>query len=835
MRQSFNQHRFLSVKWTLFFAIVLWVMCIIGVVASVTYHQWQNWKQNQFTEQRESLERELLHLTDQQITQVEKFSKQLLFILQQSNKEKITSSNLKQFLHIHWNEIQQNWHFEGIGLYNSNSIKINALGSEFTYSFQNKYLSFVEDGAFNNNSTVSSISCYEICHLLTAIPLKLNDTELILLVETKLNQLLANIEHNFISKRYSILLVSEQIKHQVRKDPQKLVWNKKYFAAKSKTAIDSQMSLPNLKTLDSRMDWQNINYSQHLYHVDNQSWLIWAVPFFTDINSPVLLVTQNIDEENAIFSKVSIDLIIIFLGIILSAGLLTGALCRKAILRIKKQSKLLPMLANKEFRQIRSELPKVKAKTINELDLLDKATLDLTTQLEKSQRQTDIHILELERLSMLDPLTNLPNNAVMKHELNKEIACVGRVHTQVALFFLDLDDFRRVNETWGYAEGDEFLKIVADRLTKSVRSLDTVFRYGGDEFLILLRGISDEFEVRYVAHKIFQALHEPITIKNHKLIVTACIGIALCSAPNLAAEEFIKYAELAMYHAKKAGRSNYRMFNFDMLAQVNNRMMIEQDISKALTDNQLSLFLQPIIELETGKLKGFEALIRWHHPELGLIMPGNFIPEIEDSEATVEVGNYVLKKGIKMIKRLQKIACENLYISVNISAKHWLSPGLKEYISDTLVHYDVSPQSLVLELTEESVIAIDQIEIAKNVFHSLKALGTRVAIDDFGTGYSSLNYLKNLPFDIVKIDRTFTQGVRENSVDPHIVSTMVDLAHNLELIVIAEGVETEEQVEFMKNAGCELCQGFLYSKPITEKQITEIIQNIKGSYIWPKA
>lgn len=802
-------------------ALSLGIACLFSIYS---YKQLLSHQNTQLQQQNILLQNNL-KIAKQKNRKTElKLAKQIITQAYSKKKNKLT--DLESFLKKNWTSIQNQWQKTAIGIYNHKGYKVGYVGEEHGYSGRNAVLSFVDlTNIDKNNSSYNHAVCYDSCRYLTAIATQFGRNTFFLVLETDITNILS-----FMPKTENIDYVILGKEQQID-DNESTIWNRKFFGFNKNNLVQ----FIGLKQLAANFDWNkinNLNDSESLNTIP--SWYIKTFPLSAEINAPVFISITNLESFQQTLNEFKYGIIWLLLVTVILTCLFVLFFSFNFIQRLKKQTYNINKLINKNFDAVHQNLPSRTEKS-NELDMLEQGIFSLGEELEKAQHKIDVRIYELERQSMLDTLTGLPNTAVMKHELKKEIACLGRVHSQLALFFLDLDEFRRINDTWGHVYGDELLKIVAQRLTNTIRSVDTLFKYNGDEFLILLRGISDEDIVRYIVHKIFKAFQEPVVIENRKLIVTSSIGIALCNSSNLTADDLIKHAELAMYHAKKSGRNNYSLFNYDMLAQANNKMMIEQDISAAISGEQLSLFLQPIIELSTGKIRGFEALIRWHHPELGLIMPANFIPEIEDSDATIEVGNFVIKTGIALIKQLQEIGWNELYLSVNISAKHWLSPGLKEYIDITLKQHEVSPRSLVLELTEESVIAIDQIDQARGVFQSLKHLGIKIAIDDFGTGYSSINYLKNLPFDIVKIDRSFTKGVKENSIDPHIVNTMVELAHNLELKVIAEGVETEEQAEFMKNAGCELCQGYLFSKPIDKKQAFETISIIKQEKIWPKS
>ncbi|MCG9722736.1 GGDEF domain-containing phosphodiesterase [Shewanella sp. Isolate7] len=315
------------------------------------------------------------------------------------------------------------------------------------------------------------------------------------------------------------------------------------------------------------------------------------------------------------------------------------------------------------------------------------------------------------------------------------------------------------------------------------------------------------------------------------MIVTTSIGLAYCNSSRLSAEELIQHADLAMYQAKSAGRSNYRVFSEEMLHQANNRLMIEQSIGSAINEEQLVLFLQPIVELPSGRLRGFEALIRWFHPERGLIMPGDFIPDIENSEAIIEVGNYVIRKASELIARLNSAGWDDLYIAVNLSAKHFLAADLLTVVRQEVEAQQISARSLVLEVTEESVI--EQVEQAMAAMVSLKALGVRIAIDDFGTGYSSLSYLKQLAFDLLKIDRCFSANVLDGEADTHIITTVLELAHNLGREVVAEGIETQQQAECLSCQRCELGQGYYFSRPLDVASVFVVLQEIAETRLWP--
>lgn len=822
MTQNRKVCLFLSLKWKLLIGVMLMMICVGGVLGSFANRELTQQQQQQLQQQQRALSGAMQDSIHSAVDKAVRVSHQIGMLAPTGDDGQFQLSALATLLQRRWHDIQLYWDVSAIGVYTAQPV---VQGDEPLVSVGSR----PDSGDVPALSRIDGDSgpkwqfvCREVCRLQVLIPTLIGGQMYQMLVETGLTDILAGVRSN--EELEFVVLGRKQQSSQ-----QSFFWGRELFSIS-----DRQLTLPVLQLAAVRWQWPELQSGNQVFNLDDKAWALWAYPLdIANPSGPVLVVMSDVSLWYQALSAFQRNM----LGILLSALLLVGAavvlLAWSPIMRLERHARILPLLAQADFNGVKRATPRVKGSIVDEVDNVDMATLDVTDKLEHLQQEVVSHTQELERLAMLDMLTGLPNKPMLTHELNKAIACVGRLHEQVALMFLDLDEFRRINDTLGHNEGDELLKIVAARLGDSVRSMDTVFRQGGDEFLILLRGIEQEQEIPRVIHKIFAALQQPIMLKSHKLIITTSIGIAFCRDPAMDADELVKHAELAMYQAKSAGRSNYRVFSYEMLHQAHNRMMIEQDIGEAITDNQLSLYLQPIIDMSKGELRGFEALIRWFHPQRGLIMPGDFIPDIEHSDAIIAVGNYVLKQGMELLTRLQQAGGNDLYLAVNLSAKHYLAPGLKAYIVELLDKYPVRPESLLLEVTEESVI--EQVDMAMTVMAELKQLGVRIAIDDFGTGYSSLSYLKQLPFDVLKIDRCFTQGVLDNGVDTHIVTTVIELAHNLEREVVAEGIETDAQEDFMRGAGCELGQGYLYSRPISEEQVMRTLTSPHFSRIWPKA
>ncbi|WP_256260803.1 bifunctional diguanylate cyclase/phosphodiesterase [Shewanella sp. NIFS-20-20] len=788
-------------------AVVLMMTCMGGIIGTVAYRQLTNERNLQLQTQHQNITTQLDFVIRQSVERATIEIEQLNFLLTSHSEPHI---NVLPSL---WADIQMYWDISSFAMLTPNGEVLVEMGPAIDSQW-------LEEHA-NVSKPRWRFYCQEECRLQMLLPTFFADVAGVVFIETSMSDLLNRIR----SEQGVELVVLGPVAKQAES---MFYWGRQLFSVSNRARIQ-----PIVSEMALRAPWEQLFTNKQLHHIGDQSWVIWDYSLSDGHNGPMLLVMSDVsDWDQALQSFQQSILGILLLGVLLTS-LFIFLIAWSPLRRMVCHARLLPLLAERRFDDIRTQIPSVKHEIIDEVDFLGNAILGVTAQLEDVEHTLAKRTQELNKLAMLDPLTSLPNKAMLQHELEKAIACVGRIHNQVALLFLDLDEFKRINDTLGHHEGDELLIIVAERLGKCVRAMDTVFRQGGDEFLILLRGIDHEQEVRKVIHKIFSSLQQPVVLKSHKLIVTTSIGVAICQSSHMAAEELIQHADLAMYQAKAAGRSNYRVFTYDLLHQANTRLMIEQDIGAAIRESQLKLFLQPIIAIDTGKVCGFEGLVRWFHPQRGLIMPADFIPDIEHSQAIIEVGNYVLKEGIRILKRMQAVVGDELYIAINLSANHYLSADLSHHIASLLAEHKLAPGRLLLEVTEESVMA--QVEHARLVMEELKLSGVRIAIDDFGTGYSSLSYLKQLPFDVLKIDRCFISGINVQEVDTHIVNTVISLAHNLGRKVVGEGIENEEQLQFLKAAGCEYAQGYLFARALSEEQVLSMLAQIKTSLIWPTA
>ncbi len=428
----------------------------------------------------------------------------------------------------------------------------------------------------------------------------------------------------------------------------------------------------------------------------------------------------------------------------------------------------------------------------------------------------------IEYLAYHDTLTGLPNRLLVQDRFEQAMAQAERSHSKVALVYLDLDNFKSINDTLGHAAGDEFLKEVARRLRSCVRDSDTISRQGGDEFLLVLRDLPDSEVVQAIIMKIMERLQEPLRIDTQDLASSASLGVAIAPDDGRDFETLRKKADLAMYRSKESGRNTYHFFDPTMDAEAGEHLLMRNGLRRALERQEFVLHYQPQYELTSGALTGVEALIRWMHPELGLVAPGRFIGVAEESGLIVPMGDWVLRQACEQAMAWQRAGLPALTMAVNLSAIQFKRGNVEQSVSRALAESGLAPQLLELELTES--ILLQNVESVLTSVRQLKQMGVKLAIDDFGTGYSSLSYLKRLDIDKLKIDQSFVRDLATDPDDEAIVRAIIQMARSLNLKTIAEGVETEDMRSRLQTFGCDAAQGYLYSRPVPAEDIERLLR-----------
>ncbi|WP_448214191.1 EAL domain-containing protein [Colwellia sp. MEBiC06753] len=518
--------------------------------------------------------------------------------------------------------------------------------------------------------------------------------------------------------------------------------------------------------------------------------------------------------------------LLIFVTLALLVFFITSPFTRRLI----NLANALPLLAQKEFAEFRKVPLKRRSFFVDELDILANSAQELSFELEQLNIEIEQKTKELENIAMYDLLTGLPNRNMLNHQLQKMVVNLHRSRGGLGILFLDLDDFKKVNDSHGHGTGDRLLEEAANRIRTCVSKGDLVCRFGGDEFVIVLNQIPSIDKAKKVAEDVLSRFKAPIKIDSSIFYVSTSIGMLFSDDESIRADDLVSFADIAMYEAKKSGGSQYHVYHPELFERVAQRVSLEGEVRQALLKKQFSVSMQPQLSAKDKKLVGFEALLRWHHPERGMIPPDDFIPILENSEYMIELGYWVMRHCFELVGELVNKGLPDIRIAINLSAMQFLDPKLTDYLRQLMRRFNLSPRHFELELTEQTLVT--DIDKAIAVMHSLKNIGFSFAIDDFGTGYSSLAYLKKMPVDVIKIDKSFVFGMLENDSDYQIIRSTIAMVKNLGLTVVAEGVESSAQLRSLTQNGCDVIQGYYFSKPIPEHQLNDFIEEKLSDGYW---
>lgn len=431
---------------------------------------------------------------------------------------------------------------------------------------------------------------------------------------------------------------------------------------------------------------------------------------------------------------------------------------------------------------------------------------------------------ELNYKATHDMLTGLPNRVLLLEKINNSIQLSDKNHNKFGILFLDIDRFKLINDSLSHEAGDEVLRQVSNRFQSIMRKGDTLARLGGDEFVIIINDVKTEQDLNVFATKLLAVLKDPLTVQEHELHITASVGISIYPNDGRNIDELLRNADNAMYLSKELGANQFNFYTQELNKKNVDKLEKEASLRQAITHNEFVLFYQPQIDLHSGKLVSVEALIRWKHPTDGIILPMDFIPLAEESGLIIPIGEWVLRTACAQIKKWQSSGLPLIRVAVNVTTKQFRLYDFVKTIKTILEEYDLDPQYLEIELTENMLINnLDMI----NMIMDLKKLGVQISLDDFGTGYSSLNYLRELPIDRIKIDQTYVQNIDSNRGDDVIIKAIIAMASSLKLEVIAEGVETKRQIDFLQSEKCKDVQGYYFSKPLSSTDCEEYIKRLE--------
>ncbi|CAI4157532.1 diguanylate cyclase/phosphodiesterase (GGDEF & EAL domains) with PAS/PAC sensor(s) [Alteromonas macleodii] len=664
----------------------------------------------------------------------------------------------------------------------------------------------------------SLLSCDSVCTHYISIPIMANGETLpVIVVSTSMRELLylfsratdvhkvAVVQHKETSSELSELRVASQVSAA----------NRQYF----QSLFDA---LPDNWRIDDLVI-RGMNVA-----LENQQLLVSLLPFnHASGDHPYLLIVQDVSamvRQNEQYQYIVISSAVALFFIFSS---LLYLFLNQYRIRLLDVSERLPMLAEHKFSEFYTIAAKRRKSPIfkftDELDVVEDAANNLARQLESFDGQMAINTAKLEKMAMFDVLTGLPNRNMLTFQIEKQLAGSIRDDRLVALMFMDLDDFKKVNDSHGHDVGDKLLKAAAMRISKPIRESDIASRFGGDEFVILLSNIESKKHVDTVAKKLIEEFKEPIIVDGVTFYVSISIGIAITNHSRATPVELLRHADIAMYEAKAKKGAEYRVYDATMNLKVMQKVELESEAREALRDDQFSLALQPQIEMHTGRLVGFEALLRWHHPKKGNISPADFIPLLENTSFMLELDYWVITRSTYLIRELKNSGYPDVKMAINLSSGQFLDPSLPEFLQQQIIKNDIAPDQVCLELTE--TVLVSDIKRATTIMQNIRDMGCMLAIDDFGTGYSSLSYLKSLPADYIKIDRSFVANIASSADDRNIVHSTISMVRNMGMQVVAEGIETSEQYELLCHFDCNLGQGYLISRPIPEVDIWDVLSD----------
>lgn len=563
--------------------------------------------------------------------------------------------------------------------------------------------------------------------------------------------------------------------------------------------------------------------------IDNQHYLISFLPLLSNGQGYYLAL---IDDTNK-FANTKAAYKIQMVGFAIFCFGLLAIVIYFSTLRLSRRlltlAEHLPLLAQKQFAEFRERSQTKPLIFRDELDVLGAAANQLSTELEQLHQQIEQNTRELENIAMYDLLTGLPNRNMLQYQLKKSLAALERKQGQVAVLFLDLDDFKKINDSLGHAYGDKLLIEAARRLRACIRQTDMACRFGGDEFVVVLNdGEAGDYPAQ-VARKILASFKLPIELSDRQFYISTSIGLTTTSNADSTTDDLIRQADMAMYDAKEQGGADFHHYDLQMFQRLSKRLQLESEIKEAIQLKQFNLVLQPQIALSSGKLCGFEALLRWQHPQRGIVSPDDFIDMLENSSQMIELGYWVFRRSFELAQMIIQQGFADIRLAINLSASQFLDPNLGKVLRDLLSEFQLSARHFELELTERTLVK--DFEVTLQSMNELKELGFHFAIDDFGTGYSSLSYLKQMPVDIIKIDKSFVFGMLENDADFQIITSTIAMVHALDLTVVAEGVENRAQLQVLKEHQCDFAQGYFFAKPMNEEQLQSFLRNYPMSLL----
>lgn len=721
------------------------------------------------------------------------------------------------FLEHEFEYLKVNWQINNLWLLD------NQLNVVFTTSANiPEYVTTDAKLVFQNQTSSSYIRCTDECHQLISMPILANGKIMVLSIKSSLLDTMAALNQTTFAD-LAMVSIPEQLTNQATVNQlivnPPISTNNKRYMQQILQQVPADLSVANLKRNGFRLTSADKDLLLNLLPVD------------PDVQHQLFLLTVH---DITSVTQAHRD----YRAKVLTIALLVVTLCTLAIWVLSMQfrqrllavTNMLPLLAQKNYREFHQQKMINSHFFADEIEILQDTASLLGHELEKLDRTIEHNTRELENIALFDSLTGLPNRNKLNQVLQVQLQQWQPDKNLLAILFIDFDRFREINDSYGHDIGDAFLVQVSQVISNILGANDMLFRLGGDEFVVLFTENLPQKRAKQLANTLIGRFQQPIKVGERFFYSSCSIGISNSDKPDISVDDMVRQSDIAMNVAKDAGGNRACEFNKDMLSAAVRRIETEHEVRAAFVHNQFSFALQPQVEIATGKLVGFEALIRWLHPQKGFVPPDAFIPVIENTECMINLGYWGLKRAFIILQELDKVGFSGLKVAVNLSASQFLDPMLIPFLKAQLADFSRDATQIELELTERTVVA--DIEQTLAIMQQLRELGFTFSIDDFGTGYSSLAYLKQMPVEIIKIDRSFVSGMQADNADMKIVSSTIAMVNKLGMMVVAEGIESAEQMHMLANMQCEVGQGFFISKPINEKDLYAILPDKVKDGCW---
>ncbi|RCU51649.1 MULTISPECIES: putative bifunctional diguanylate cyclase/phosphodiesterase [Corallincola] len=804
------QRRFISIRWQFSVGLVFLLTVLVVSLHLLSISRMEDQLETQLVNSNIAQQKTFLTLSEMMGDRLIEFSD---IVLGEPDLDMLSTDQGKQLLlqavDDYWAANQLIWRLESAWLFGANREQWGSWGDVS----QPPPWIWLEE-IMVKVDYVSRIGCAQRCVYYIGVPVNLGKQGIgALVVSLSLMDLVIALRH---SHRIDVAIVTQRQATAQDQLPYLNGWNVGISSLSSKDRF-----LPILEETAAKVPLDRL-FEGGITAVAEDNIRLSAVKIsdkVAHLNDGYLILIDDISEQKAEIERFR-DNSVLLSAMVMLGGLLLGLIpISHVVARTNVLAKMMPMVAEQKFEQVRALLTRRLRLYRDEFTVLESAAETLNEQLESLGHKVEKRTHQLERMAMYDELTGLPNRHLLLQTLRDDVLNIGTDYQQLAVVLIDLDEFKRINDTLGHDAGDELLKDIAQRLQRFEHlARETVFlgRFGDDEFTLLLK-LQDDEQLTRQLQQIREVIREPVNLRNETLVINGSLGIALADSGQLTAEELMRQADTALYQAKSNGKNQYRFFDPVMAADAYKRLAMESELRRAVQEKEFCLFLQPQIALTGRKLVGFEALIRWRHPEKGLVFPDEFIPQLENSEHIVAVGYWTIEHSMAILQQLKLQGLPDIKIAINLTSHQFDDEKLGAFISDNLARYGLKEAQIELELTENTLIG--DIDKVLTQMQELRKRGVSLAIDDFGTGYSSLEYLRRLPVNILKIDRSFVMDLDNDETDRQLVQTILAMAKNMHMDVVAEGIEKHSHIDFLAERGCGYGQGYFICRPIDELQL----------------